>query len=850
MKKFLLVLCAMLSINVLTAQKNVLLEEATGTWCQYCPSGIYYIDSLVTMYDNVIAVAIHTNDVMAVEDYFNAGNFTQAPEANIGRRYQNKSTDQWFNFVQQEMEVQPKSSVTVENQFDEASRLLTSTITITALENISGTYKIGAIITEDAVTGPAPQYNQANQYSNYYFPMGGFENLPNPVPANRMAFDHVARHLLGGYNGETGMPTTLAAGQTYTHTFNYVLPEEYNHEYVRVVGVLISPDGSIDNAGKSAYLNGEQNAAPKFTSTPVTESFAFVNYIYNIYVYDTDNKELGITVEEKPEWLTFEQYDNRSAAIYGTTETPGEYEVVIRLTDGNYEEFQTYTIVVEEALDSSWEVIGDRAFTAGTTYTFSTATYNDCIYMFGRELGFPAVYKYDPQIDQWQKLAMPADEMSYEGNMVIDNNGVIYITYAYMSNDFLQVKKYENGQWSDVGTFGKFGSVPKLAVNSENVLYISYIDFDQNNYYFVERFINGEWERVGTGHVTAGGGSWARITIDENDVPYVSWVDFYAGGLMYVSKLVGDLWVKVGGQAVSDEIAVYYYQDVAVDRDGNVYLAYCAHQTQYLTVFRYNGTEWELLGDNIADGPIKGLDVALDSQQNFYVSYSDSNMESKISVMKYDGEEWDYVGQRAFSEAGSDSYQSLTMLYDSPCVVFTDLGFGYKTSAMYYKAAVMLYPPTNLTAEIVNEDDAVISWNAPQQGTPSSYKVYRNDVAVKTTSELTYTDEDLTSGTHRYTVTAVYAEGESSPIGPVTVEVTVSVNENNEVAFVVYPNPAENYVMIESIKEAEVRIYSINGQMVSEHTVSEGVNTIDISSLNAGMYFMNVNNTMVKIVKK
>lgn len=850
MKKFLLVLCAIMSINVLTAQKNVLLEEATGTWCQYCPSGIYYIDSLVTMYDNVIAVAIHTNDVMAVEDYFNAGNFTQAPEANIGRRFQQKSTDQWFNFVQQEMEVQPKSSVTVENQFNETTRVLTTTITVTALQNIEGNYRIGAILTEDAVTGPAPQYNQANQYSNYYFPMGGFEDLPNPVPANRMAFDHVARHLLGGYNGETGVPSTLAAGQTYTHTFNYVLPEEYNHEYVRVIGVLISPDGTIDNAGKSAYLNGEQNAAPKFTSTPVTESFAFVNYIYNIYVYDTDNKELGITVEEKPEWLTFEQYDNRSAAIYGTTETPGEYEVVIRLTDGNYEEFQTYTIVVEEALDSSWEVIGDRAFTAGTTYTFSTATYNDCVYMFGRELGFPAVYKYDPQIDQWQKLTMPADEMSYEGNMVIDNNGVIYITYAYMSNDFLQVKKYENGQWSDVGTFGKFGSVPKLAVNSENVLYISYIDFDNNNYYFVERFINGEWERVGTGHVTAGGGSWARITIDENDVPYVSWVDFYAGGLMYVSKLVGDLWVKVGGQAVSDEIAVYYYQDVAVDRDGNVYLAYCAHQTQYLTVFRYNGTEWELLGDNIADGPIKGLDVALDSQQNFYVSYSDSNMESKISVMKYDGEEWDYVGQRAFSEAGSDSYQSLTMLYDSPCVVFTDLGFGYKTSAMYYKAAVMLYPPTNLTAEIVNEDDAVISWNAPQQGTPSSYKVYRNDVAVKTTSELTYTDEDLTSGTHRYTVTAVYAEGESSPIGPVTVEVTVSVNENNEVAFVVYPNPAENYVMIESIKEAEVRIYSINGQMVSEHTVSEGVNTIDISSLNAGMYFMNVNNTMVKIVKK
>lgn len=850
MKKFLLLLCAIMSINVLTAQKNVLIEEATGTWCQYCPSGIYYIDSLVTMYDNVIAVAIHTNDVMAVEEYFTASDFTQAPEANIGRRYQQKSTDQWFNFVQQEMAVQPKSTVTVENQFNESTRQLTSTITITALENIEGSYKIGAILTEDAVTGPAPQYNQANQYSNYYFPMGGFEDLPNPVPAHRMAFDHVARHLLGGYNGETGMPSTLAAGQTYTHTFTYTLPENFNHEYVRVIGVLIAPDGTIDNAGKSAYLNGEQNAAPKFTSTPVTESFAMVNYIYNIYVYDTDNKELGITVEEKPEWLTFEQYDNRSAAIYGTTETPGEYEVVIRLTDGNYERFQSYTIVVEDALDATWEVMGDRAFTAGTTYTFSTATYEGCVYMFGRELGFPAVYKYDPQIDQWQKLTMPSDEMSYEGNMVIDNNGVIYITYAYLSNDYLQVKKYENGQWSDVGTFGKVGSVPKLAVNSENVLYISYIDFGENNYYFVERFINNEWERVGSGHVTAGGGSWARITIDKNDVPFVSWVDFYAGGLMYVSKLVGDLWIKVGGQAVSSDIAVYYYQDVIVDNDGNVYLAYCAHQTQYLTVFRYNGTEWQLLGDNIANGPIKGLDVALDSQQNFYVSYSDNNMESKVSVMKYDGEGWDYVGQRAFSEAGSDSYLSLTMLYDAPCVVFTDLGFGYKTSAMYYKASTMLYPPTNLTAEIVNEDDAVISWNAPQAGSPTSYTIYRNDVKVETTSELTYTDEDLSSGTHRYTVTAVYPEGESSPVGPVTVEVTVSINENNEVAFVVYPNPAENYVMIESVKEAEVSIYSINGQMVSSQTINEGTNTIDVSSLKAGMYFMKVNESMIKFIVK
>ena len=74
--------------------------------------------------------------------------------------------------------------------------------------------------------------------------------------------------------------------------------------------------------------------------------------------------------------------------------------------------------------------------------------------------------------------------------------------------------------------------------------------------------------------------------------------------------------------------------------------------------------------------------------------------------------------------------------------------------------------------------------------------------------------------------------------------------ENNEVAFVLYPNPAEYYITIESIKDAEVKIYSVNGQMLSQQNISEGINKIDLSNLNSGMYFISVNDTMVKVVKK
>lgn len=855
MKKFLLIICVIMSLNVLTAQKNVLFEEATGTWCQYCPAGIYYMDSLQGVYGNVIPISVHINDVMANPVYANATGMNLAPSANIGRRYIEKDYNDWFNFVAQEMAIPAKATISIDNQFDEATRVLISTVSVTALETLSSEYKIAAIVCEDAVTGPAPQYNQANQFSNGYLQMGGYELLPNPIPANRIAYDHVGRELLGGYDGEA-MPTTLAAGETYSKSFSYTIPEEYNHNYINVVGLLINPDETIDNAEKSSYLNGQDNAAPKFTSTPITDNYALVNYLYNIYVHDTDDKDLTISVEEKPEWLTFEQYDSRSAALYGMTTTPGEYEVVIKVTDGETETLQSYTLVVSEPLEAAWEYLGLRGITESSVYMylFGSCAHNGNAYLFVKEYGCPAVYKYDGPTGQWGKLGFLGDVMAYDGSITVDQNGVVYIVYALMGDqqtdydDMIQVKKFENDQWSDVGNFGRAGGVPKLAMGNDNVLYLSFKDYGENNRYFVYRFINNDWERLG-GEVS--GGTWAKLTLDNNNTPYVSWVDTYAGNILYVSKLVGEVWIKVSGEAVSSE-GCYYYQDLAVDNDGNIYVAYCGYPSNILTTYRYNGTAWESIGSDLTSSlPIKGIDVALDNQQNFYVSFSDMNMENRMTTVKYDGEEWAFVGQRAYSDPG-DSYMSMAMLDNNPCVFYTDVTNGNKASAMYYMPYNFLFPPYNLALEVVDNKDIVLTWDAPQTSemTPTSYNIYRNDSKIGNTAQLTYTDEDLSSGVYRYTVTAVYEDGESSPAGPVTVEITVSITENNEIAFVLYPNPAENIVTIESVKDAEIKIYSVNGQLVSQQNIAEGINNIDISELNAGLYFINVNGTMVKIVKK
>ena len=86
-----------------------------------------------------------------------------------------------------------------------------------------------------------------------------------------------------------------------------------------------------------------------------------------------------------------------------------------------------------------------------------------------------------------------------------------------------------------------------------------------------------------------------------------------------------------------------------------------------------------------------------------------------------------------------------------------------------------------------------------------------------------------------------------------TIVNTLSVNENMLLDFSVYPTPTENTLNIKSKTEiVKIEIYSKLGQLVLKNTDK---NTIDISNLNQGIYFVKVANIngdfgVRKVVKK
>ncbi|MBK7762824.1 MAG: T9SS type A sorting domain-containing protein [Bacteroidetes bacterium] len=203
-------------------------EEATGTWCQWCPRGAVYMDSLVDLHPDAVAIAVHNGDPMTVADY-DAGMgplIGGYPSGLVDRKYEADPSDflTEYNNVKGDFGV---GDITINQPTVTGSSVSVKVDVKMAISTQSNyNYRLALVITEDDMHGTTSQWNQANAYAGGGAgPMGGYELLPSSVPAAQMYYDHVARVIVGGFEGQTGsLPAVMTAGSTYSYTFNWTAP--------------------------------------------------------------------------------------------------------------------------------------------------------------------------------------------------------------------------------------------------------------------------------------------------------------------------------------------------------------------------------------------------------------------------------------------------------------------------------------------------------------------------------------------------------------------------------------------------------------------------------------------------
>ncbi|MBK9107141.1 MAG: Omp28-related outer membrane protein [Saprospiraceae bacterium] len=264
--------------------KKIVVEEATGTWCQWCPRGAVYLDSLSKLYpDHFIGIAVHNRDPMVVTAY-DAGlttfpGFTGFPSVVTNRRTLGDPSGIEPVFYDQIVELSPVL-LDVGAAYDPVTRNLKMEAKALFTEEVNGDYRFNLVVVEDGVKGTASGYNQVNAYAGGGSGvMGGYELLPNPVPASRMVYNHVGRAIMDGWAGTPGyLPNDIPANTSYIKAYEYIIPATYLLANIKLVAMMLDPNGEIINATEVSFDHAVATGLFTANENPLANEFNwFVN---------------------------------------------------------------------------------------------------------------------------------------------------------------------------------------------------------------------------------------------------------------------------------------------------------------------------------------------------------------------------------------------------------------------------------------------------------------------------------------------------------------------------------------------------------------------------------------------
>ncbi len=235
--------------------RRMVMEEATATWCGWCPRGIVAIDGLKRDFpDNFLAIAIHGNgDKMAYVDEYGL-QVNDYPSAFLNRQ----STSVSYSWLKRQIEqagLTTDKMVRIDSvayvEANEAYKVYTTTRVANSLDN--ALLRLVYVVTEDSV-GP---YKQSNSYADGDEYMDGFEDLPARV---EMLYSDVARFVYPSCNGlEGSVPTSLEACKDYAYAANVsanFICDDYGKLQLTVM---------LYDAATNTIVNADRMALPKRT---------------------------------------------------------------------------------------------------------------------------------------------------------------------------------------------------------------------------------------------------------------------------------------------------------------------------------------------------------------------------------------------------------------------------------------------------------------------------------------------------------------------------------------------------------------------------------------------------------
>lgn len=294
-------------------ERRVLLEEGTGTWCGFCPSGFAAIDYIKEELGDKVAVAsIHFNDAMAIDSYARFLGFADYPTAKVNRRddqcqpvyvnplnnrmsFNSPAGNQTFlDHINLELDKHSESDISLNYAaYSPDDRIVYTNLDARPALDTDRPYNIMGILVEDGVIGA-----QSNNYTGNTDPL--MADWANRESVAVYEYTDLVRAIAGtSYYGVSGLlPDRMKAGVSYNTTVRIALPGEVtDYRKCRVIMAIVdATDGRIINCVESDYLTEAVGVSDTDddirTFSAAGGSILFGGCADNVEVYTTDGRQV------------------------------------------------------------------------------------------------------------------------------------------------------------------------------------------------------------------------------------------------------------------------------------------------------------------------------------------------------------------------------------------------------------------------------------------------------------------------------------------------------------------------------------------------------------------------------
>lgn len=194
----------------------------------------------------------------------------------------------------------------------------------------------------------------------------------------------------------------------------------------------------------------------------------------------------------------------------------------------------------------------------------------------------------------------------------------------------------------------------------------------------LKKFDGSSWSTLGNDPISADNMYGPDMTIDKLFTPYISYVDYDApsstNNRASVMKYNGTAWEHVGPRRFSDVLADNGSVSIAVSGNNEPYVLMCNSASE-ASVWKYNaGTgNWDPTGGVFASLSIPEGDLEIDEAGIIYTAFTEATS-GKVSVMKYDGISWSYIGNPELSDNDTDVPQLIISHSGEKYVAYLDYG--------------------------------------------------------------------------------------------------------------------------------------------------------------------------------